>query len=140
MQLIFGQDDLVANWVFTNLELPVSPPYVAIGGTTDDKTLSIGVVFNQWNGSNAEITLFGPGALRRGCIRAIYHYAFVQVGFHRLTATTRRSNKKMLRLLPRFGFNFEGISKQWFGPHKADDGMRFALFPENAQKWMKYNG
>lgn len=140
MRLVFGQDDLVAHWVFENLGLPVTPPYVAIGGTVDDKTLSIGVVFNQWNGSNAEITLFGPGAIRRGCVRAIFHYAFIQLGVNRLSATTRRSNKTMLRLLPRFGFHFEGTSKHWFGPHRADDAMRFVLFPENAQKWMKSNG
>lgn len=137
MRLVFGLDQLVAEYVATNLGLVIVPPYTAIGGTVDGNTLCIGAVFNHWNGSNLEISLYGPGALRRGAIRAVYHYAFVQLGAHRLTATTRRSNKAMQRLLPRFGFQFEGTSKRFFGPSHGDDAIRFVLFPESAQRWMK---
>jgi hypothetical protein len=136
LRLVFGADDLVASYVGANLQQIMVPPYTAIGGTVDGETLCIGAVFNQWNGSNLDISLYGPGALRRGAIRAVYHYAFEQTGAQRLTAITRRSNKTMQRLLPRFGFQFEGTSKRFFGPSKADDGLRFVLFPEQARKWM----
>lgn len=140
MRLVFGQDDLVANWVFVNLGLEVSRPYVAIGGTKDGESLCIGVVFNNFNGSNMDISLFGPGCLTRGNIRAIYQYVFQQMGVQRLTAITRRSNKKMQRLLPRLGFKYEGNSARYFGPLKADDAIRFVLFPEEAEKRIKTYG
>lgn len=136
MILVFGQDELVAQYVFGNLGLPLVPPYTAIGGTRDGQTLCIGAVFNQFNGSNIEINLYGPGALTRGAIRSVYHYAFEQLGVNRVSAKTRRSNKTMQRLLPRFGFKFEGISERYFGPEKADDAIRFVLFPDDARKWI----
>jgi hypothetical protein len=137
VRLVFGEDELVANWVGVNLDLKFIPPYTAIGGTADGKSLSIGAVFNQWNGANLEITLYGPGAMRRGCIRGVFHYAFKQAGALRLTAKTRRSNEAMRAMLPKFGFEFEGVSKRYFGPLKKDDAFRFVLFPEAAEKWMK---
>lgn len=136
MQLIFGQDALVADWVGVNLGLTIVPPYTAIGGTLDGTSLAIGAVFNQWNGSNLEITLYGPGGLTRGSIRAIYHYVFVQLGAERLSATTRRSNKLMCKKLHKLNFQFEGVSKRFFGPTPQDDAFRFVLFPTSAQRWM----
>jgi hypothetical protein len=137
LQLVFGHDARVAHWVAEQLGLVILPPYVAIGGTRDGRTLCAGAVFNQWNGSNLEITLYGPGCLNRGAIRAIYHYAFMQVGARRLSATTRRSNKRMQRMLPRLGFEFEGVGKRFFGPRREDDAMRFVLLPERAGRWME---
>lgn len=136
MRLVFGQDELVAQYVFGHLGIALVPPYTAIGGTRDGKTLCIGVVFNQYNGSNIEITLYGPGSLTRGAIRGVYHYVFEQLGVGRVSAKTKRSNNNMQRLLPRFGFKFEGISERYFGPQKADDAIRFVLFPDEARKWI----
>jgi hypothetical protein len=137
VHLVFGQDELVANWVGINLGLTIHKPYTAIGGTTDGQSLAIGAVFNQWNGSNIEITLYGPGALRRGAIRGIYHYVFVQLGAQRLSATTRRSNKLMCRKLSKLGFECEGVGKRFFGSTRKDDAVRFVLFPHAAERWMK---
>jgi len=136
MRLVFGCDDLVAKYVSDGLGLPMVPPYTAIGGTRDGQSLCIGVVFNEYNGSNIDITLYGPGALTRGNIRGVYHYLFEQLKVNRVTAKTRRSNKRMQRLMGRFGFKFEGISARYFGPTKADDAIRFVLFPEEARKWL----
>jgi hypothetical protein len=59
------------------------------------------------------------------------------MGARRLAATTRRSNKSMQRLLPRLGFEFEGVARRFFGPRRGDDGLRFVLFPEQAGKWLR---
>lgn len=133
---MFGCDEHVAKYVSDNLGLPISPPYTAIGATQDGASLCAGAVFNDFNGSNVEITLYGPGCLKRGPISGIYHYMFEQLGVNRATAKTRRSNKTMQRLLPRLGFKFEGISARYFGPSKADDAIRFVLFPDEARKWI----
>ena len=140
MRLVFGQDDLVARYVSDNLGVVISPPLTAIGATRDGQTLCAGAVFTDWNGSNLDIHLYGDGAITRGCVRGIYHYAFVQCGANRLTAVTRRTNHKMKKHLPKLGFQFEGLSKRFFGPTKPEDGFRFALFPEDALKWMNRYG
>jgi hypothetical protein len=137
VNLVFNRDRDVAEWVTDKIGLVISPPYTAIGATMDGRSLCAGAVFNQWNGSSLEITLYGPGCLTRGNVSGIYHYVFVQCGAQRLSATTKRSNRRMCRLLPRLGFEFEGISKRFFGPHKQDDAMRYALFPEQALKWIR---
>lgn len=140
MNLVFGEDRLVADWVGINLGLEIVPPYTAIGGTTDGDALCIGAVFNNWNKSNLDITLYGPGAIRRTAIRAIYHYVFNQLGAQRLTALTRRSNTLMRKKLHKLSFKYEGISERYFGPHRSDDAIRFVLFPQNAERWMKVYG
>ena len=139
MQLVFGRDVEVAQWVARRLDLVIVPPYAAIGATRDGRTLCAGAVFNQWNGANLEVTLYGPGCLSRGAIRAVCHYAFSQVGARRLSAVTRRSNKAMQRLLPRLGFRFEGVARRYFGPYRRDDALRFVLFPDAADRWMRDN-
>lgn len=140
MNLVFGQDELVAQYVGDNIGVAMVPPYVAIGGTRDGRTLCIGAVFNNYNKSNVDISLYGPRGLTRGAISGIYHYVFKQLGVNRLTANTRRSNKPMRRMLPKFGFRFEGTCKRYFGPSKADDAFRFVLFPEDADKWIDNHG
>ncbi|MFA6984629.1 MAG: GNAT family protein [Arenimonas sp.] len=137
MQLVFGQDELVADWVGVNLGTEILPPYTAIGGTIDGRSLVLGAVFSQWNGSNLEITLYGPGALKRGPLRAFYHYAFIQLNATRVSANVKRANKRMLKAMTRLGFEFEGTSKRFYGPTKQDDALRFAMFPDTAKDWMK---
>ncbi len=112
------------------------PPYVAIGGV-DNGELVIGAVFNNWNKANLDISLYGPGAITRGAIRAIYHYVFKQSKATRLSAITRRSNKLMRQKLHKLGFREEGVSKRYFGPRRADDAFRYVLFPQDAERWMK---
>lgn len=134
--LILGCDEMVAAWVGEKLGTKFIPPYTTIGATKDGNDLCAGAVFNDYTGSNLEITLVSDGGLTRGNIRAVFSYAFDQVKVNRLSAKTKRSNKAMRRMLPRFGFKFEGISAQYFGPTRADDAIRFVLFHEDARKWL----
>jgi hypothetical protein len=134
VQLVFGEDALVAHWVGLNLGVAIHPPFTAIGGTVDGQTLCAGAVFNDFNGSNIEITLFGPGCFTRGNVRAMYHYAFVQLQANRLSAKTRKRNKLVRRLLPRLGFVFEGTLKNYYG--MGEDALTFRLDPAVAKKWM----
>lgn len=134
--LVFGQDELVARWMSEKSGVMFSPPYVAIGATQDQATLCAGVLFNNWNGVNLDISL-AADVLSRGAIRGVFEYVFNQAGALRLTAITKRSNKTMREMLPRFGFRSEGVSARYFGSRRADDGFRFVLFREDARKWMR---
>lgn len=136
IRLIFDHHDLVADWVAERVGSVIAKPYVAIGATRDEQTFCAGAVFNNWNGHNIEITLASDHGLTRGTIRGIYHYLFVQSKAGRVTAHTRRSNKVMRAMLPRLGFQEEGVVKRFYGPNKRDDAFIFALFPENARKFL----
>jgi len=131
---VFGRHEEVAAWVGDRIGDLISPPYVSIGAEREGQ-LCAGVVFNGWNGANIDISLASDGQLTRGAIRGIYHYVFEQSKATRATAHTRRSNKVMRRMLPRLGFEFEALLRQYYGPTKGDDAFVFVLFPENARKF-----
>ena len=135
MRLIFNDDARVAGWVSERIGHPISPPYVAIGMTDDGRLYCGGAVFNCWNGANIELTIAMERPVTRGILRALYHYVFIQSKATRLSAHTKRSNKKVARLLPKLGFQFEGVAKRYYGPNKPDDALCYALFPDTTSKF-----
>lgn len=134
---VFGKDQLIAEYVSSGTGDHFSPPYVGIGFTRDNKTLCGGALFNNWTGANIEVSIYGPGALTRYAMGVGCRYVFRQIRAQRITAKTRRSNRVMQKLLPRLGFTFEGVQKRYYGSHRKDDALLYALFPEDAEKWMK---
>lgn len=136
MRLVFGRDDDVAAWTSEHLGMAIYPPYTAIGIEDLNGQPCGGAVFTDWNGSNIEIAICGPGAMKRGVVRAAFHYVFIQIGANRLTAKTKRSNKLMCRMLPKFGFEFEATLKRYYGAQRENDALVFRLDPITALKWM----
>lgn len=135
MQLVFGHDAEVGAWAAEKLNIPLSPPYVAIG-VADNGELKGAAVYNNWNRWQVELSFYGPGCINRQVIRAfLLAYPFDDLGAGRLTARTRRSNKLMQRLFPRFGFEMEGVLKRFYGPTKADDAFMYRLDRQAAERW-----
>lgn len=135
MDLVFGQDETVAQLVAKELGINFCPPFVAIGIEKDGSLIG-GFVYNNYNKHNIEISWYGPGTLQRHILRAaFYNYPFAQLNVLRLTAATKRSNKLVCRLLPRLGFTYEATLKNYFGPAKSDDAIVYRLTEQDAQKW-----
>ena len=143
MRLVFPENGdvsrQIAEWVSIRVNAPIIPPYVAIGMTEDERLYCGGVIFNNWNGANIELTIAMDCPVTRGILRAIYHYVFIQSKATRLTAHTRRDNAKARRLLPRLGFQFEGVAKRYYGPNRPDDALCYALFPDTKSKFYAFN-
>jgi RimJ/RimL family protein N-acetyltransferase len=138
MRLLFGQDNEVGRYVGEKLWLSIHPPFVAIGIVSDDGKALGGFVYNNYNGSNLEISYYGPGTLTRPIISAAFWgYPFNDADVLRLTATTRRSNKLVCQLLPRLGFIYEGTLRNYFGPEKGDDGIVYRLSRRDAERWKR---
>lgn len=137
MLAVFGKDQVVAEFVSKGIGDHFSPPYVAIGFTRDERTLCGGALFNNWTGSNIDLSIYGPGSITRYAMGTLCRYAFKQISANRITAKTRRSNTTIQTLLPRFGFVSEGTQERYYGPQREDDALLFALFPEAAEKWMR---
>lgn len=135
MQLIFGHDAEVGAWAAQKIGIPLSPPFVAIG-VADEKELRGAAIYNNWNGWQIEMSIYGPGCLTRGIIRSLLlAYPFDDIGAGRVTARTKRSNKAMQKLFPRLGFEMEGVLKRFYGPTKADDAFIYRLDRQAAERW-----
>jgi RimJ/RimL family protein N-acetyltransferase len=133
VQLVFGHDADIAQWAASNLGIEISPPFVAIG-VADAAGLRGGIVYNNYNRHDIEMSIYGPGCMYRGVIRAALSYPFDQLGVLRVTAQTRRGNKLMRALLPRLGFELEGVKRRHFGPNRRDDAFVYGLLREQ-NKW-----
>ncbi len=135
---IFGHDQIVAEWVTQRTGDSICPPYSAIGFSRTGSTLCSGVVFTNWNGSNVEISLASDTGITRDNIRIVYRDVFVQCRANRLTAHTRRSNRKMRELLPRLGFSKEpeGVLPRFYGPKRGDDAFVYGAYPDTVRKWL----
>lgn len=136
MRILIGHDDAVAEWAGKRLGAVFHRPFVAIGFLRDDGTLCGAAVFNGWNGSNIDITIYGPGCMTRQTVGVVYRYVFGQLKANRATARTMRSNKQMQRLLPRLGFRWEGVAPRYYGIGRKQDAVVYRLLREDAQKWM----
>lgn len=136
MQILFGHDVEVAQWVGDRLGTVIVPPYTALGVVDGTGTLRGGAVFGDFTGSNIEVTVYGPGAMQRGVVRAVLHYAFVQLGCLRITARTRRDNRPMRDLLPRLGFRWEGLARRFYGPSRAEDACLYGMLRSDC-RWIE---
>lgn len=142
MKLIVGQDQIIATFVGQGLGLTFNPPLTTLGWVQElpgEKWRLVGgAVFNDYNGSNIEISIYGPQALNRQSLREALGYVFLQLKCLRLTAKTRRGNAKLRRLLPRLGFKWEGEMKNYFGPKRADNALVFRMDAGAAERWINH--
>lgn len=136
MQLLTRHDAEVGQWLGERLGVAIVPPFGAIGVTDDAGALLGGWVISGYNKFNADLTIYGPKAITRRTIRACYAHLFLDLKVTRVTARTRRDNETMRDLLPRLGFQFECVARRYYGPNKRHDAFVFALFPDNAKKWL----
>lgn len=139
MKFTVGRDAEVVNLVAGELDICMAPSIIAFGIVRENPhdPLDGGVVLTNYNGSNVYVTIWMPGSLRRGLIRDLYRYVFRDLGCLRLSARTRRDNAAMRKLLPRLGFEFEGVQRQYFGPGKRHDALQHVLRQSAAERWMR---
>lgn len=140
MRLITDQPEIVAQFVATGLQLTFNPPYTALGWVLeqgDRWRLVGGVVFNDYNGYNMEATIYWDGPMTRQPIAETLRYVFVQCKCGRLTAKTRRGNKRMRHILPRLGFQIDAELPRFFGSTKSQNALVFRMEQAQAEKWMK---
>jgi RimJ/RimL family protein N-acetyltransferase len=106
-------------FVEQKLKITLAPPFHAFGYVTDDGRPIAGIVVNDYTGSNCELTIVAEkGRITRAVLRHIASHVFNKLGCRRATIRTRKSNKALLRVIPRFGFKFEGVARHFY--HDGD--------------------
>jgi RimJ/RimL family protein N-acetyltransferase len=91
----------------------------AAGIGVEEKGVLLAVaVFDRYRGHDIEISFAAdsPRWARRGVIRGIFHYPFVQLGCVRLTTITAENNTRARRLDEGLGFVLEGIHPNGLAP------------------------
>ena len=112
--VLYGADDLVAEWVQRRLGgLKAHTPYVALG-VTDGTELLGGIVFFNSTGNDIQcaVAAVGPIAARPRAMAQIFAYPFVQLGLDRVSAEIELDNARSIKLAQGLGFVREGTKRR----------------------------
>lgn len=124
----------MAEWVSERIGAYMWPPYTAIGVVDDDHRLIAGFVFNDFNGSNVELTAALTRHVPRGIVAGICSYVFHQMKCRRMTFRTRRSNARAMGFLLKHA-TVEALLPCYF---VDDDAVQFRLLRKDC-RWLKGN-
>jgi RimJ/RimL family protein N-acetyltransferase len=103
-----------ALWVAARCDVgQFQAPYVAFGWERDGEIVGA-CVWNNWNGSNIELSIAGRGCVTRQAFRDMAAYAFGQLGCRRITMHTKASNVRLITQAKRNGFAAEGMRKDFY--------------------------
>lgn len=107
--IIHDQHERIGKWVFDATGGYMDAAAVAIGNEHDGR-LTAGVVFEKWNGRIiwAHFRIEPHGATREW-IWFGFHYAFNQLGAHKIVGPVSSANERAIRLDRHFGFECEAV-------------------------------
>lgn len=122
-----------AKWVEEQLGTVIVPPFEA-AGIYDDTGQIGGVVFNDFNDANIELTAAGNGAFGRDVSIWIASYVFNTLGCKRMTIRTKPANKAALLSAMRWGWKFEGFQPDYY---PDGDAVIMGLQRKNLPEWIQ---
>lgn len=134
--LLIGKDELVAAWAFAKWGLHPTKVDRGLGIVTKDGNIRGAILLQNYNGSNIELSYYGPRTLSSGIVRSIARLVVSEFNASRLTVVTSKKNRRLMRSLQRFGFRLEGAQRRYYG-HKdcaRTVGVRFVMFREDIDK------
>lgn len=117
-------DERVARFVSERCGFALCPPYTCMGLEVDGE-ITIGLIFNCWEGAAIHVTAAGTG-WRKYFLRAVGEYVFMQLGCERMTFTTEQ--EKVAQYVERLGGKREGVLRSQFG--KGRDGIVIGILKD----------
>jgi RimJ/RimL family protein N-acetyltransferase len=128
--LLIGEDQLVANWMFDTFHVFRSHVDAAIGILSNEGKIVGAAVFQNFNGSNVELSYYGPKTLTLGIVRALAKATLAAFNANRVTVVTSQRNRIFMRGLVKMGFKLEGHQRCYYGREdtKRNNGVRFVMF------------
>jgi len=127
--LLLDADEQVAAYLFKNHVSPVMSYDKAIG-LVDSGSLVGGILLQSWNGANIELSYYGRGTLSAGIIRCLARILLSTFNPARVTVTTGRKRKRLVKALQKLGFVLEGTQRCFYGQLDCarNTGVRFVMF------------
>lgn len=123
--VIYGQDELVRNWVAERVHEDQFSNEVAIG-LEEDGQLIAGVVYNLYTGPSISMHVAAvPGRrwMTRDFLWRAFAYPFVQLNCRRVTGLVREDNLDAQRFDEKLGFVREGLIRS-----ACEDGQNMILY------------
>lgn len=107
---------------------------LAVGLVDDAGDIVGGFMFTGYNGSDAEVHYYGPGALTRRVVRSMMQIAAKALKLNRLTIRTRKPS--MARGVRKLGAEYEGEIRRLYGPTDEDHhaGQQYVFWRETILK------
>lgn len=136
MPLLFGHDQDVAAWAENKLEGRLVFPHAAVGMLDKRGVLRGAFLVSFHNPHTAELTLYSEQVMTNGMWRGFFEWVFEEVGIHRLQIRTHRKHKAIKRAAPKYGFAFEGVARDFYGP--GMDSLNFYMTPAMC-RWIRTN-
>ena len=134
MPLLFGHDREVAAWAENKLEGRLVFPHAAVGMLDRRGVLRGAFLLSFHNPHTAELTLYSEQVMTNGMWRGFFRYTFEGLGIHRLQIRTHRKHRAIKRAAPKYGFRFEGVSRDFYGP--GEDSLNFYMTPAMC-RWIR---
>jgi RimJ/RimL family protein N-acetyltransferase len=138
--LLIDADQEVFEWVHSKFKIYPVPANKAIGVIDHDTGKLIGgVLYQNFNGVNVELSYYGPHSVSASIVRAIARIAVGHFDAARLTVVTSRRNKRLIRGLLKLGFVIEGIQRCFYGheDNRRNAGVRLAVFRKRLEEVAK---
>lgn len=137
--LLLGEDELVSAWAYETYKLYPMPVVRAIGIINQDQGFLIGAaLFQNFNGSNIELSYYGPKTISSGVVRSLARVALT-FPISRGTVITSKRNRRLIKGLLKVGFRLEGVQRRFYGPtdNIRNTGVRLVIFREEIEKIAK---
>lgn len=135
IRLVFDQKEVIGAWVARQVEQTASwGDFYAMGAEEAGKIVA-GIVFNNFNGSNAtcHIAVDKPGRYLIDLLRRGAEYAFIQCRLNRLTGLVESDNTKAIKLDLHMGFEREFTMRQ--AGSNGQDIEVLVLWPQAFRYW-----
>ena len=130
---------LIAGYFVRNTGYPVTGPFIGLAWIKDDQIVAQAIL-NDYTEANIEVHIYGPQCFTKKTIRDLYKYVFETLKCERMTAKPYCTNKKLLQLLTRLGFEYECTQERYYKEgNKVIDAEVYRLMKENVPKWVGIN-
>jgi RimJ/RimL family protein N-acetyltransferase len=129
MNFLLGEDAIVSAYVSGMTGDQYSDVIRTLGVLAPEGRLIGGFVLTNYSGHGVELSLAGRGCVARDSWDMLGDIVFRELGCKRLSVTTRRSNKRVRKMAPKFKMKFEGVARLFYGD---EDGLVFSLLRNEA--------
>lgn len=133
MNLVTGQDDVIIPWLAETFGIEVIvTPRVVLGIVDRDCVLQGAFVLYIHQERTFELAIVGK--MSPNTARQLFRIVFGPLKAHRLEVRTSKRNKTIKKAAPKFGFKFEGVARDYYGP--GESALVYAMTRDQC-RWMQ---
>jgi len=136
--ILIGADQMLKEFVAARIPHMINKdfgPATALGVVRNGRLLG-GVVFHGYVGHDVQVSYAfdHPSWALPGTLRALFDYAFNQLGVRRITTVAPRKNRRSRKMVIGLGFKLEGVHVK--GIDGIEDAISYGMLREHC-KWIK---